>query len=182
MIVALAGRRIDAEDAIEPRFPPANAARVARDIRALLESHGVRGMVSAAACGADLLALEAAGELGIRRRIVLPTDPDRFRASSVVDRKDPHRNWGQIYDKVLAEVTRQGDLLVQPFEGDEQAAYLAANIAILEEAAKLARDDHRALIAVVVWNKAARGPADVTAAFAAEARKQNIKVEEISTL
>ena len=43
-------------------------------------------LVCSAACGADLIALQAAGRVSLRRRIVLPFEPSRFRDSSVVDR------------------------------------------------------------------------------------------------
>ena len=75
-VAALAGRRIDAPDAKEARFPPANVARVRERIAAALREHDVVALVASAACGADLIALDEAAKLGIRRRIVLP-----FRAS-----------------------------------------------------------------------------------------------------
>ena len=186
MIAALAGRRIDvedgAEDAREPRFPAENADRVAVAIRSLLKSRNVHTLVCSAACGADLLALDVAGQLGIRRRVVLPSDPDRFRTTSVVDRKDISRDWGGIYDRARKEVERQGDLVVLLLEGDRHAAYLAANTMILQQASHLAKKARQPVLAVVVWNGASRGTEDVTAAFLEEARRQQLPVEEIFTL
>ena len=66
-------------------------------------------VVSSAACGADLLALEQAGGLGLRRRVVIPFDRERFRAGSVVDRPG---DWGGLYDSILDAVGAQGDLVV----------------------------------------------------------------------
>jgi hypothetical protein len=39
-------------------------------------------LVCSGACGADLLALDVAGALGLRRRLVLPFEPDRFHQNS----------------------------------------------------------------------------------------------------
>ena len=79
MVIALAGRRIDAKGAETPRFPEANMPRVAAEIRATLLRNKAQAVVSAAACGTDLIALEAAKALGLRRRVVLPFSRARFR-------------------------------------------------------------------------------------------------------
>src|SRR5438270_205679 len=98
MIVAGAGRRIDAPDGGQPRFPLENVAKVRRRIRALLEQQRVAGVVSSAACGADLVVLSEAVSLGLRCRVVLPIERARFRESSVVDRPG---DWGPLFDRVL---------------------------------------------------------------------------------
>ena len=71
MIVTLAGRRIDAPNASIVRFPLDKSPTVHRRIQKLLEDYQVTALVSSAACGADLLALDVAGQLGIRRRVIL---------------------------------------------------------------------------------------------------------------
>ena len=70
-VVALAGRRVDAPDARQVRFPPRNAPMVEDGIRKCFEK-GVRVLVCSAASGADLLALGVASEMGVRRRVLLP--------------------------------------------------------------------------------------------------------------
>src|SRR5262245_52110419 len=67
MVVALAGRRIDAPRAAMPRFPLERRSAVRRRIRVQLELLGADVLVSSAACGADLLAQDIAGKLGLRR-------------------------------------------------------------------------------------------------------------------
>ena len=66
MIVALAGRRVDATDAKEKRFSPENAESVKERIRKFLQTENATALVSAAACGADILdqAEELAEETG----------------------------------------------------------------------------------------------------------------------
>lgn len=98
MIIALAGRRIDPADAKETRFPLRNIGRVRTGIRALLKEKAVTALVSSAACGADLIALSEAGQLGLTRRVILPFERGRFRETSVTDRPG---DWGTLYDEIL---------------------------------------------------------------------------------
>jgi hypothetical protein len=78
MIIALAGRRVDPPDAKEHPFPgsASNIEVVRERIRTSLKNHGAQVLVSSAACGSDLLVLSEAGNLGLRRRIVLPFEPE----------------------------------------------------------------------------------------------------------
>ena len=63
MIVALAGRRIDAVNAKERRFPLANVELVRKRIREMLKTEDATAVVCSAACGADLIALSEAASL-----------------------------------------------------------------------------------------------------------------------
>ncbi|MGN6674074.1 MAG: hypothetical protein ACTHMA_12280, partial [Thermomicrobiales bacterium] len=109
MIVAVAGRRIDAVDAPVPRFPLANRRRVARRIAASLERLGATTLVASAACGADLLALDAAGTHSLRRRVILPYDEEWFLEDSVLDR--PGR-WAGMFRAQVAAAHTAGDLVI----------------------------------------------------------------------
>src|SRR5258705_3908251 len=108
MVCALAGRRIDAPNAPTPRFPLANIDNVRARIRATLAETGATALISSAANGADLIALEEAGALAVRRRIVLPFERARFRQTSVVDCPG---DWGGLFDRILDEVGERGDLI-----------------------------------------------------------------------
>jgi len=140
MIIALAGRRIDAPNAEIRRFPPENLELVRTRIRSFLQANPAALLISSAACGADLIALEEADAMGLQRRIVLPFHPQRFRVTSVTDRPG---NWGVLYDRVVEEAQRKGELVILGCE-DESAAYTAVNHAILDEAERLARAEERA--------------------------------------
>jgi hypothetical protein len=171
MIVALAGRRIDTPNAPVLRFPLENIERVRRRLHQLFLAQSASVLVCSAACGADLLGLEVAGSLGIRRRIVLPFTVTEFRKTSVVDRPGP---WGPIYDSICAEVNEKGDLVLLGCSTHDPDAYAAASRAILDEAERLlARSaDGSSILPVIVWDGNSRGDDDETAAFgrAAEAR------------
>jgi hypothetical protein len=175
-VLALAGRRIDAAGAEEVRFPLENVASVRRRLLALMSAHGARALVCSAAAGADLLALDAALELGLRARIVLPFDRVRFRDASVTDRPG---DFGRLFDRIIDAVQARGDLVVMEGASTDAASYRAANEAILDEAARLARP--AVPIAVVAWDGRPRGSEDATAAFASAARGYGWSVLEVLT-
>jgi len=95
IIAVAAGRRIDSPGAIPSRFPVWAIPRVEAELRLVLRDRAVTTVVSSAACGADILVLEAAAELTIRTRIVLPFSRERFRHTSVVDRG---LEWGARFE------------------------------------------------------------------------------------
>ena len=181
MIIALAGRRVDAIGAKQSRFSPEtqNIERVRRRLRAMLISKGSIALVSSAACGADLLALEEAGLLGLRRTIVLPFSRAKFRSTSVVDRPG---NWGALYDKAVEEVHMQGDLIVLD-RGLEGSAYVKTNHTIIEKAIALGRDLKHPVSAVRVWEGKSRGTGDLTEEFGLYAKKKGIPlIEDVPTV
>jgi hypothetical protein len=149
-VAALAGRRPDAADAAQSRFPLEAAGAVKERTRRVLEEHSVGTLVCSAACGADLLALDAAGDLSSRRVVILPFGVDRFRSSSVVDRPG---QWGMLYDRIIAEVAPAEDLVVLRGDpDDDEVSFLRANQEILTRAAAAAQTDAaRPPVAIVVW-------------------------------
>ncbi len=179
MIIAHAGRRIDAAGAIPARFPLKNVEFVRQRVRAMFKSNGAVALISAAACGADLIALSEAGALGLRRRIVLPFDRHRFRETSVIDRPG---DWGPLYDEVLDEVEDDENVVVVSKAASDDEAFSAANAAILDEAVLMGRQLHLAACAALVWDGMSRGEHDVTEEFGAEARKRGLTVLEVKTV
>jgi hypothetical protein len=184
-IIALAGRRIDAPDAKTPRFPLASVPLVRDRLRDLFLARGAGMLVCSAASGADLLALETAEALGLRRRIVLPFGLAEFRASSVTDRPC---GWETPYNRLVGAAQRAGDLVVLKDAGEGRAAYLAANERILNEALEFAGAAGRigpvppeTALALIVWEGRPRGPDDVTARFAASACRRGLSVEKVLT-
>ena len=179
MVIALAGRRVDARGAVESRLPEPNVERVRRRIYDFLKANHTSVLVCAAACGADILGLEAAGELGIRRRIVLPCARAVFRRTSVADRPG---DWGERYDRIISEVDGLGDLLELNHCTEDDRAYTAANREVLEEAVRIAGENHDKVSAVLVWDGNAKKSRDYTQLFGADARQLGLKVEDIPTL
>lgn len=177
MILALAGRRIDSNDADEVRFPLRNAGPVSRAVAKLISENGVTALVTSAACGADLIGLSEAGKLGIRRRVVLPFSREKFRAESVVDRPG---EWGHLYDMILDDVSAIGDLVIQT-KSLSADPYLGANMAILDEAVALGLERKDEVAAVIVWDGTPRGEPDYTADFAERSKERGIRVFEVRT-
>jgi hypothetical protein len=179
MIVALAGRRIDALDAEEKRFPLEMEEVVYSRIREFFHKNKVEILVSSAACGADLLAQKAARELGIERHIILPFGRGKFRKTSVTDRPG---DWEKLFDEICDEAEREGDLIVlEGFEDDEENAYSAVTTEILKRAKSL-QSKNDEILAVVVWEGKAKREKDETRLFTKQAEMQNILVRTISTI
>jgi hypothetical protein len=174
MIIALAGRRVDSPDTDVPRFPLANVNAVAARIRELLHSERAQGLVSSAACGADLIAQTEAGRMGIRRRVVLPFAPKRFVETSVIDRPG---DWAEPFDEVI----RSAEVVDLAEDGDDSQAYAEVNRRILDEAERLAGELDVSAIAVLVWDGSPRGKDDLTSAFRDEAQNRGLRVLEVKT-
>jgi hypothetical protein len=179
MIIALAGRRIDASEAKQPHFPLENAQLVAHRIRLLFEQQKPRALVCAAANGADLLALEVAGDLAIERHIVLPFPPEVFRATSVIDRPGP---WGERFDRVLNHLGPEEQIISLGYSAGDGEAYAATNRAILEQAQLLGERIGEGITAVLVWNGSSRGEQDKTLQFQRAALEMCFPIKEILTL
>lgn len=177
MIVALAGRRIDAADAAEPRFPASAVDIVRQRIAAVFEEVHASALASAAACGADLIAIDVAHQRGMPASIVLPYAADEFRRTSVVDRGN---EWGGPYDAAIRDAESHGRLHILGLpEGD--AAYLATNEAILDEAVQQGGESG-GVLAVIVWDGPLHGRTDYTAAFAESSKKRGIVVRSVPIL
>lgn len=180
MIICLAGRRVDAANAQEQRFPgtPENVEAVRQRIGAALEAQGATLLVSSAACGADLLGLDEAGKRGLRRRVVLPFDREKFRASSVTDRPG---DWGELYDRVLDDAEKHGDLVVIT-AGSGDDAYANTNHAIVDQALAIGQGQVEPVVGILVWDGKSRGPSDLTEEFGVYARSKGIRIIEVSTI
>lgn len=191
MIITLAGRRIDEENAETPRFPLANVKKVQEQIETLFSERGVKGLVCSAAAGADLIALEAAKKLNIKRRIILTSSREDFRENSVADRPG---EWGEIFDKVYKELSDSRDIVEVKSAAKGDDLYLEANDTILNEALLFAEkldaengggnsniSASEKVLAVIVWEGASRGENDVTADFMNKAKKMNLETIQILT-
>jgi hypothetical protein len=172
-VLIAAGRRVDAYGDVA-RFPSARVPAVQQQIQEFLAREKPLAVVCSAACGADLLILEAAGEQHIDRLIVLPSQPEQFRKMSVTDRPG---NWGDVFDRVIRP--SKVEVLSGP---DGQQGYLQTNLKLVERGQAVAREHSAALQALVVWDKKERGPGDVTAHFLRLAKQHNIPVVELDTL
>jgi hypothetical protein len=173
-VIVQAGRRVDAANAETARFPDANVDLVKDRVKAKFLENKPVAIVSSAACGSDLLALEIAEQMNVERFILLPSKPAAFRASSVTDRPG---DWGALFDQMIKN--SHTEVLTLP---DGQQGYLETNLKLLDKAQSLAKKHDVEARAMVVWNQQSRGPDDVTAHFLEEARRRHLPIIDISTL
>jgi len=102
-VVAFAGHMIDAPGRGTPRFPPALAPAVQAALRAELARFHAPIVYTSAACGADLIFIEAALAIGAEVNVVLPFDRlDFVRTSVAIGGAD----WVARFDAALDRATR----------------------------------------------------------------------------
>ncbi len=177
-IVAAAGRRVDLDDATVTRFPSAAIHETRRRIDDILVRSGATSLVTSAACGADLLALSAAGDLRLRRRVILPFDPQRFRETSVIDRPG---DWGPLFDVTLLELQAIGDVVILD-ESPDDNGYTVVGEAVLAEAERIAGENGDRLVAMIVWDGRPRPGVDLTARFRESAGRRGFEIVDVPTL
>ena len=102
-VVVFSGHMIDEPGRTIPRFPPEIESQVYQAIRDRLIKLDARLGYASAACGSDLLFLEALSELQGEAHIVLPHEREHFIKESV----DiiPGSIWSQRFEQVLAKAT-----------------------------------------------------------------------------
>jgi hypothetical protein len=148
MFIVHTGNRIDEPDRDPPRFPADHASEVGRRLEILFGALQPEGLVSAAAAGADLLALEAAAAAGVPTTIALPLSRDEFRRRSV---EDQGGDWVVRYEAALA----RADAVVEHDLSDRDDWYLVGNEVILDAAAHLSGGGDVIAVAVRAGSRSA---------------------------
>jgi class 3 adenylate cyclase len=131
-IVAFAGHMIDAPDRALPRFPAALVPAVRAAVREHVAQLNTPIIYTSAACGADLILIEAALDADAEVNVVLPFDREDFVRTSVATAGD---DWVERFDAALSRVTRVVMATDERYLGDdvlfEQAAMLLEGLSIL---------------------------------------------------
>lgn len=131
-VVAFAGHMIDAPGRASPRFPPTLVADVEVALRDAIAPLREPVIYASAACGADLLLIEAALERGAEVNVVLPFDRDDFIRTSVAVGGD---HWVRRFDVALARVNRVIMATEEGYLGDDvlfaHASMLVEGLAML---------------------------------------------------
>ena len=159
VVAALAGRRIDALGSKISRFPLQNIGSVKCKISSLFTQEKVSRLICSAACGSDLLALEAAEEAGVSYRVVLPFEREKFRQVSVTDRPG---DWGARFDRMIDLAAGRGCLIELRLDPTLKGVFFRTNEAIVQEV--LAISPSRSL-AITIWEGKPRDAGDVTQHF-----------------
>ena len=131
-VVAFAGHMVDAPGRAKPRFPPAMVPAVAAAIDAEVAALRAPIVFTSAACGADLLFVEAAQARGAEVNLVLPFDRDDFVRTSIAVGGEA---WVARFEAALARASRVIMATTEAYLGDdvlfEHAARLVEGLAML---------------------------------------------------
>lgn len=177
MIIAFAGRRIDGPEDNTVRFPSENVERVKQQLYSYFIDKGVKYLVASAACGGDLLALDAAQSLNVHTRIVLPYDGETFKAKSVIDRPG---DWEKAFDKVLNRKDLN-DVINLGLAEDNAEAFWQVNLRILSEAENLANKIPLPVQVLIAWDGEKKPSNDTTMLFIEEATSRHLQIDYIIT-
>ena len=174
-VVAFTGHMIDRRDRATPRFPAEHGPAVEAIVRARLGAIGPAAVYGSAACGADLICLEAASELGCETHVVLPFPPAAFREASV---DYAGADWSTRFEAALARadsVTIASDHRAR----ESTATYEYANLMLTGMARLRAQTLDTGVIGLAVHDPAAVGAPGGTASMMALWRSQGLPVEVV---
>jgi class 3 adenylate cyclase len=148
-VVVFAGHMIDRPDRKTPRFPAGMEPAVEMEIRRRIEALKPGIGFSSAACGSDILFLEAMLKAGADVTIVLAYNEQEFVRDSV----DfvPGSNWRSRFDEVLRKATRVLTASPQRLEVGG-ISYEFCNELLLGLAAIRSRQLETKLLPVTIWH------------------------------
>ena len=103
-MVVFTGHMLDRPGRVQPRFPAALERQVAKSIAAELAKIDPCCGFACAACGGDILFLEAMIHLGKPIHVVLPCNRDEFVAACIAITGDncANRRWEERFNAVVA--------------------------------------------------------------------------------
>ena len=116
VVVVSVGHMLDRPGRAEPRFPPSEEAAVRAQIVRHLDEMDARIGYCSAACGADLLFIEAMHARGAEVHIVLPYPPADFLEASVRYAGTP---WVARFEEALARAASVKYLSEESVQGDD---------------------------------------------------------------
>ncbi len=124
-VIAFSGHMIDRPDRTAARFPAGIEPKVAAALRGKIARLGPAIGYAQAACGADILFLEAMQDAGMQTAIVLPCAEADFIEASV---SFAGAGWRSRFDRVLRGATRVVLATEEAYLGDEVLFEHAANL------------------------------------------------------
>jgi len=150
-VIVFAGHMIDRPDRTRPRFPLQLEPLVAKEIRRKLDELKPGFGFSSAACGSDILFLEAMLDRGAEVSIVLPYNEEEFIRDSVEIGLDS-KKWRARFDNILARAARIITASNQRLEIGG-VSYEFCNQLVLGLATIRSRQLETRLIPLAVWNQ-----------------------------
>jgi class 3 adenylate cyclase len=150
-VIVFAGHMIDRPGRATPRFPTELEPVVAKEIRQKLDELEPGFGFSSAACGSDILFLEAMLERGAEVSIVLPYNEEEFVQDSV-DIGADSKKWRARFDSVLSRAARVHTASNQRLEIGG-VSYDFCNQLVLGLATIRCRQLESRLIPLAVWDQ-----------------------------
>ncbi len=148
-VAVFSGHMIDRPGRAGPRFPPRLEAPVFEALREKLKKLDVGFGFSSAACGSDLIFLEALLERGGEAHVVLPFESQLFIRDSV--QIIPGANWVDRFQDVMARA-REAVIVSGQKLSEASVSYDYANQVMLGLAIIRAEQLGTELIPVAVWD------------------------------
>jgi len=161
-VLVFAGHMIDRPDRTTPRFPSEFESAVAREIQRKINTLKPGFGFASAACGSDILFLEAMLDARAEVSVVLPYDEQDFVRDSV----DfiPNSKWRARFERVLARSARVITASTQRIE-ISGISYEFCSQLLLGLAAIRSRQLDSTLIPLAIWNeKPGDGPGGTASA------------------
>lgn len=148
-VIVFAGHMIDLPDRASPRFPQELESYVAKAIRDKIDMLKPGFGFASAACGSDILFLEAMLDAGAEISVVLPYDKEQFVPDSVDFL--PNSNWRARFERILERATQCVVASTQRLEIGG-VSYEFANELLLGLASIHAHRLETKLIPLAVWD------------------------------
>lgn len=174
-VLVFTGNMIDRPDRATPRFPATIEAAVRTEVTTRLATLRPLAVYGSAACGADILCLEAARELGRETHVVLPFPAAEFRGSSVDFARG---NWGERFERALAaadSVTIASDHRAS----GSAATFEYANLILTGMGELRAEALETNLHGLAVWDPRIPGSAGGAASLVSLWKRRGLAVEDV---
>jgi class 3 adenylate cyclase len=176
-VVVFAGHMVDQPGRPFPRFPPGLELSVRDAIRKRLRSLNAGFGFSSAACGSDILFLEALLEMGGDAHVILPYEKNEFIRDSV--EIIPGARWGSRCEEVLKSAASVNVASSCKF-ATGTAEYEYVNRLLHGTAAVFARQLDTAIVPLAVWDGHTGDGPSGTAASIEHWKKSDLSAEIIA--
>ena len=147
-VLLFSGHMMDKEGRARARFPAELEAEIASRIRAVVDAVRPAAAYGSAACGADILCLEAVSRAGGELHIVLPFPPADFRRVCVAF---PGPGWGERFDRLL-ETAVSVHVVSDHFATGSESTFEYANLVLTGLGKLRARMLETSVRGLAVWD------------------------------
>jgi len=176
-VIVFSGHMIDEVQRVAPRFPASLEPAVARALRDKIDRVGPCFGFASAACGSDILFLEAMLDAGGEIHIVLPYNKEEFIRDSVDFL--PNSNWRSRFERLLRRAAQCVTASTQKLKVGN-VSYHFCNELLFGLARTYARRLETALIPLAVWDGFAGGGLGGTASAVKNWRAIGYKPEIVN--